>query len=78
LITRKQEGEALSPAEVGAALAESGIPVYTARVQRFRVAAFDAGKYLAYVISDLSNSENSQIAVALAPEVRQFLSRREG
>lgn len=75
VIARKQDGEALSPSELGIALNESGIPVYRSHIQRFQIASFDAGNYLAYVVSDLSNGENSQVAIALAPSVKRFFTQ---
>jgi hypothetical protein len=75
-IAHKQQGEQLSGAELGQALSQSGIPIYRSEVQRFQIAAFDAGDYLVYVISDLSSGQNSQIAAALSPDVRSFLNVR--
>jgi len=76
VIAHKQQGEQLSGPELGQALMQSGIPIYLSEVQRFQIAAFDAGDYLAYVVSDLSSSQNSQIAAALSPEVQSFLRLR--
>ncbi|MBV9766758.1 MAG: hypothetical protein JOZ48_18075 [Acidobacteriaceae bacterium] len=76
VIAHKQDGEQLSRPELGQALLESEIPIYRSEVQRFQIAAFDAGEYLAYVISDLSSRQNNEIAAALSPDVRSFLSVR--
>jgi hypothetical protein len=76
VIAHKQEGEQLSGLELGQALMQSGIPIYRTEVQRFQIAAFDAGDYLAYVASDLSTGQNSQIAAALSPGVQSFLRLR--
>jgi hypothetical protein len=78
VIARKEDGEDLSPKELGNALSESGIPVYRSHIQRFQIAAFDAGDYLAYVVSDLSGDENSRIAVALSPGVKSILAQQRG
>ena len=76
VIAHKQDGEQLSGSELGQALTQSGIPIYRSDVQRFQIAAFDAGEYIAYVISDLSSGQNSQIAAALSPDIRSFLNLR--
>jgi hypothetical protein len=76
VISKKQDGESLSGSELGQALTESGIPIYRSEAQRFQIAAFNAGEYFAYVISDLSTAQNSQIAAALSPDVRSFLNLR--
>ena len=76
VIAHKQDGEQLSGSELGQALTQSGIPIYRCEVQRFQIAAFDAGEYIAYVISDLSSSQNSQIAASLSPDLRSFLGVR--
>jgi hypothetical protein len=39
------------------------------------VAAFEAPAYLAFVISDLPEKRNLQLAAALAPPIQQFLSQ---
>jgi hypothetical protein len=39
------------------------------------VAGFDAGNFLAYVVSDLRGKTNLQIAANLAPGVREFLMK---
>jgi hypothetical protein len=39
------------------------------------VAGFEAGNFYAYVVSELRNKENLQIAVNAAPAVREFLMK---
>jgi hypothetical protein len=78
VIARKRDGETLSTADLGSALNESGVPIYTSHVQRFEIASFDAGDYLAYVISDLSGAENREIAVAVSPGVKSILAQQQG
>jgi anti-sigma factor RsiW len=71
VIARKQDGETLAglaPAKQG-----SGVVMYQSGAGPFRVAAFDAGNFLAYVVSDLKAKANLQVASALAPGVREFL-----
>jgi len=66
-----QPSETLS---VSLSLLAAGVPVYRARASRFQLAAFETQAYLAFVISDLPEESNLQLATALAPSVRGFLS----
>ena len=71
VIARKQDGESL--AGLAPAGQTSGITVYQSATGPFQVAAFDAGQFIAYVVSDLKGKVNLQVASALAPGVRGFL-----
>jgi hypothetical protein len=76
VITRKRPGESLTvgpPAGV-----PGGVPIFGAAAERFQIAAFDAGDYLAYVVSDLQRSENLQVAKLVAGDVRGFLMSVRG
>jgi len=72
-VARKQDGESLSA--LAPALEASGVPVYQAGAQRYQVAGFEAGEFLAYVVSGLKSKANLQIAAELAPAVREFLMK---
>ena len=73
VIARKQDGETFD--ELAPAAGPSGIPIYQSGADRYQVAAFDAGSFLAYVISDLKGKANLQVASTLAPGVREFLAK---
>ncbi len=66
------QGEKLPPM-----LADAGIPIYGAGVQRFQIAAFETREYLVYVISDLAQAQNTRMMLVLAPGVKGFLAKRE-
>jgi hypothetical protein len=71
VVARKQTGESLdglSPA--GAA---SGVQIYQSAAGRYHVAGFEAGNFFAYVVSELRDKENLQIAANFAPAVHEFL-----
>jgi hypothetical protein len=72
VIARREDGETLR--DLVPALRPSGIPVYQSAANQFEVAAFEAGQYLAFVISDMGGGKNLQIAGSLAPAVHRFLS----
>ena len=78
VIARKGQGESLGASGMASVLSESGIPMYTAGVQRFNIAVFETRDCLVYVISDLSADKNSRMMVAMAPALRKFLQLREG
>ncbi len=77
VIARKGEGESMSTSGMLSVLSESGIPMYTAGVQRFRVAAFETREHLVYVVSDLSAEKNSQLLLAMAVGLKSFLDKQE-
>jgi anti-sigma factor RsiW len=73
VISRRKEGESmqgLPPVSDSA-----GMAIYQSAAGRYQVAGFEAGDFLAYVVSDLKSKANLQIAVNVAPEVREFLSK---
>jgi hypothetical protein len=73
VITRKEAGESFLTEEMIPAVVQSAIPIYRAGVQRFQIASFETRDHLAYVVSDLSEQENTNIMLALAPQVKQVL-----
>jgi hypothetical protein len=76
VVTRKKAGESL--ASMTPATRPAGIPVYQAAASRYEVAAFETDQYLAFVISDLSDQKNLQVAHQLAPAVHAFLAKIQG
>ena len=73
VIARRNTGESLDG--LSPASEPSGIPIYQSGAERYQVAGFDAGNFLAYVVSGLNGQANLQIAVNLAPGVRGFLMK---
>jgi len=71
VVARRKDGESLGA--LNPALETSGVPVYQSAAERYQVAGFEAGDFLAYVVSDLKSKANLQIAANLAPAVREFL-----
>jgi Putative zinc-finger len=58
-----------------AALKSSGIPLYKGLVERYQVAGFESRDHLVFLVSDLSEGENLQLASSLAAPVGEFLTR---
>jgi hypothetical protein len=77
VITRKVDGESFYGSDMLPALSESGIPMYQAGVQRFKITAFETSDYLVYFISDLDKQRNTDLMLALAPRVKEFLGKLE-
>jgi len=77
VITRKTEGESFSGQDLAPALVQSGIPMYQTGVQRFQMTAFETRDYLVYFISDFSKEKNSDMMLALAPQVKALLAKLE-
>ncbi|HEY2012363.1 MAG TPA: zf-HC2 domain-containing protein [Bryobacteraceae bacterium] len=75
VIARKGPGESLSG--LPATIQSSGVSVYQSAAERYQVAGFEAGEYLAFVVSDLRGKTNLQIAADLAPSVHEFLEKTQ-
>ncbi len=75
VIATKKDGESFQAEGLTPAARQSGIPVYQAGADHFQIAAFETGKYIVYVISDLPPGGNTETMVALAPGVRDLLGR---
>jgi hypothetical protein len=77
VITRKGDGESFRTEDMLPALVHSGIPMYQSSVQRFQMTAFETRDYLVYFISDLPKQQNTQLMLALGPQVKDFLVSEE-
>lgn len=77
VITRKGEGESFKTEDMLPAFVQSGIPMYQSGTQRFQITAFETNQYLVYFISDLGKKQNTDLMLALAPRVKEFLARQE-
>jgi len=73
VITRRDDGESFSRDELAPVLNAAGVSVYGARAGEFEVAGFEAGGYLGYVVSNLSNATNLEIAEAVVGPVSEYL-----
>ena len=71
VVARREGGESLGA--LAPTLLSSGVRVYQSAADRYQVAGFEAGDFLAYVISDLNSNANLQITAKLAPSVSEFL-----
>ena len=75
VIAPKKDGESFRTEGLIPALQQAGIPVYQSGVQSYQIAAFETEKYLVYAISDLGRHANSEMLVALGPQIRDYLAR---
>ena len=67
VIARKQDGESFAGMVPAARV--NGVAFYQGVAERYRLAGFEAGEYLAYVVSDLGDQENLQAATLLSSDV---------
>ncbi|WP_321475740.1 hypothetical protein [uncultured Paludibaculum sp.] len=74
VIARKSDGESFAAQQLVPELVHSDIPMYSSGVQRFAVTAFETGDHLVYVVSDLSHEMNDRLMLAMAPDVKAYLS----
>jgi hypothetical protein len=77
VIARKNEGESFAVEGMLPSFVPAGIPVYKAGVQRFQIAAFESRDHLVYLVSDLTQQQNINMMVAMAPGVKEFLAEKE-
>jgi len=77
VITAKKDGESFQIEGILPELVQSGIPVYSAGVQRFQIAAMESRDHLVYFISDLPGKQNMELLRAMAPSLRQILEKVE-
>ena len=77
VITRKNEGESLEGESLVPGFVQSGIAFYRAGVQRFQIASFESRDHLVYFVSDLSQQQNTEMMLALAPQVKEILDELE-
>jgi hypothetical protein len=77
IIARKGDGESFKTEKLVPALVQSGIPLYRDSVQRFKIASFESRDHLAYFISDLSEDQNMNLMLAIAPQVKGLLQKIE-
>ena len=74
IITRKTEGESFRTEDMLPALTQAGIPMYQSGVQRFQLTAFETRDHLVYFVSDLPKEQNTNLMLAVAPHVKNFLA----
>lgn len=84
LITEKN-GESFSPNDSAATIARvasqssraADVPLYQGRLQGFEIAGFETKTHLAFVVSNLQESDNLQFTSNVAPSVHAFLNELE-
>ena len=77
VVAKKIPGESFDTEGLLPALAQSGLSIYRAGVQRFEIASFESRDHLIYFISDLPKEENMGHLLAMAPAVKQVLAKIE-
>ena len=75
LVLTHKNGEAFDAQPAIAQIA--GVTLHQMREQNYSVAGFETAAYLGYVVSGLEAEQNLQLALRLAPAVKEFVARRE-
>ncbi|MGC4054184.1 MAG: hypothetical protein QM757_34290 [Paludibaculum sp.] len=74
VIARKSDGESFEAAKLIPEFVHTDIAMYHSGIQRFELTAFETGSHLVYLVSDLARSTNHDLMLALAPDVKAYLS----
>ena len=72
VIARKEEGESF--AGMKPIVTVGGVPLYQSETAGYRVAGFETGRHLAFLVSGLGNAENVGILSKLVPDVSVVLA----
>lgn len=78
LILTRKRGETFTQSDLVAVAEASGIKLYEARMKEMAVAGFEFAGYLAFVVAHAAHAPSLEIALRLAPVVRNVLQRTEG
>lgn len=74
ILAARHGTESLSEAGLSAAVRAGGHSVFATSVDQFQIAAFEAGEFSAYLVSDEDRERNLAIAAAIAPAVIRAVS----
>ena len=73
VVLKKSVRESFTQENLIPSLKAAGVPVYQRGVDAYQVAGFESAQFLVYLVSDLPDQDNLQLAGALAQPVRDFL-----
>jgi hypothetical protein len=77
LVITEKNNESFSQSDAVAVMRASGIPIYRDRQGILEIAGFESDKYLAYVVSNLDQAANLNVASLMAPIVYNHLHKLE-
>ncbi len=77
LVMTKENGERFENVAQVASFDAAGTPLHRGRLQNLEVAGFETPSHLAFVVSNLPETDNLQFASNVAPSVRDFLAKME-
>jgi hypothetical protein len=75
LVITERAGESFARANLASALKATDVPLYRTAQGQLQIAGFETDRYLAFVISNLAETDNLRVASSLAPSVYSFLRR---
>jgi hypothetical protein len=77
LVITEKNNESFSQSDAVAVMRASGIPIYRDRQGILEIAGFESDRYLAYVVSNLDQAANLNVASLMAPIVYNHLHKLE-
>ncbi len=77
LVITKENGVGFESVAHVASFDAEGTPLYRGRLQNLEVVGFETPSHLAFVVSNLPETDNLQFASNVAPSVRDFLAKME-
>jgi len=72
VMARKEAGESFATSSLKRVM--GALPVFTEEVPQYRIAGFESGSFLVFIVSDMSETENRQLALTLAGPVTAMLN----
>jgi hypothetical protein len=77
IVITEKNNESFSQSDAVAVMRASGVPIYRDRQGILEIAGFESDKYLAYVVSNLDQAANLNVASLMAPVVYNHLHKLE-
>lgn len=75
VIARKGAGESFEQYKITPASMAAGVPLYKQRIEEYAIVGAETPDRDIFVISNLSDDENTRLAEAVAPKVKDFLTQ---
>jgi anti-sigma factor RsiW len=75
VLTRKNGDSFAEPRQDQLPADAAAVALHEARIQNFELAGFEAGDFLAFVVSNLPRDDNVRIAASLGPALTTFLGK---
>lgn len=78
MLAKRQPGESFRDSGLLPVITNGRLRIYNASAERFQVAGFETDTHLAYVVSDVSESQTKELMLALAPAIQRTITALKG